>query len=435
MRNSQKLLHGLIVGIVVSAFVEGATRTTVFAAGSSNSGNTSAVSSSTHGPYQYRVCEYSETMNGVARTYRMALPTEVTTIRGLLVVSNGSGGDSRDYYKASSYEEFLHRQGFAFIGGVGAAPSHADNVQIFQRALARFAQVSGHPEVLNVPYATTGFSAGGGFSRDLLNFLPERVIAAVMEGTTLKFSTTGEPQEPEVTRATPLLLINGELENMGSLITPVLAEHRPLGAEWGYMESQGRGHEMYGQEVLALPYLDEAVRLRYPSSGNVLTGPLTLNTLDPLSGWVADDRTLGTNLVNINPAAQFTGDLKQSSWLISKDMAHVYRAYASFNRPLTITSPTMNDSMYAPVQGVGASVQIVVDATKFPGWKKLVFYDDAKELGEITQGLTQFTATNLAAGYHVFSVLGTDAGGDLRPSNPVMVIVRGPLPDVPAARQ
>jgi hypothetical protein len=289
--------------------------------------------------------------------------------------------------------------------------------------------------LVNVPYATTGFSAGGGFSRDLLNFLPERVIAAVMEGTTLKFSTTGEPLEPEVTRATPLLLINGELENMGSLIAPVLAEHRPLGAEWGYMEFQGRGHEMYGQEVLALPYLDEAVRLRYPSSGNVLKGPLTLNTLDSLSGWVADNRTLKTNWVNISPAAQFTGDVQQSSWLLSKDIAYPYRAYASFNRPLTITSPTMNDSMYAPVQGVGSSVPIVVDATKFPGWKKLVFYDGAKELGEITQGAAQFTATNLALGYHVFSVLGTDAGGDLRPSNPVMVIVRSSPTGAPPAQR
>ncbi len=435
MRSSQKLLPVLIVGIVVSAFIYGAAGTTVWAAGSGNSGNTSAVSSSTNGPYQYSVCEYSETISGAARTYRIVIPTEVTTIRGLLVVSNGSGGDSRDFYKASSYEEFLHLHGFAFLGGVGAASSHADNVQIFQRALARFAQVCGHPELVNVPYATTGFSAGGGFSRDLLNFLPERVIAAGMVGTTLKFSTTGEPQEPAATRATPLLLINGELENMGSLIAPVLAEHRPLGAEWGYMELQGRGHEMCGQEVLTMPYLDAAVRLRYPASGNVLKGPLTLNPLDPLSGWVADNRTLKTNWVNICPAAQFTGDIQQSSWLLSKDIAYPYRAYASFNRPLTITSPTMNDSMNAPVQGVGSSVPIVVDATKFPGWKKLEFYDGATKLGEITQGSAQFTATNLALGYHVFSVLGTDAGGDLRPSNPVMVIVRSSPTGAPPAQR
>jgi hypothetical protein len=37
-----------------------------------------------------------------------------------------------------------------------------------------------------------------------------------------------------------------------------------------------------------------------------------------------------------------------------------------------------------------------------------------------------FTATNLTPGYHVFSVLGTDAQGNLRTSNPALVVVQSP---------
>ncbi len=37
---------------------------------------------------------------------------------------------------------------------------------------------------------------------------------------------------------------------------------------------------------------------------------------------------------------------------------------------------------------------------------------------------TRYTATNLTPGCHVFSVLGTDAQGNLRPSDPKMVVVR-----------
>ena len=37
------------------------------------------------------------------------------------------------------------------------------------------------------------------------------------------------------------------------------------------------------------------------------------------------------------------------------------------------------------------------------------------------------TATNLTPGYHVFSVLGTDAQGNLRTSNPALVVVQSPL--------
>jgi hypothetical protein len=56
----------------------------------------------------------------------------------------------------------------------------------------------------------------------------------------------------------------------------------------------------------------------------------------------------------------------------------------------------------------------------------LEFYDGAKKLGIVTAAPARFTATNLASGYHVFSVLGTDAQGNLRTSDPRMVVVRSP---------
>jgi hypothetical protein len=54
----------------------------------------------------------------------------------------------------------------------------------------------------------------------------------------------------------------------------------------------------------------------------------------------------------------------------------------------------------------------------------LELYDGAKKLGTITEAPARFTATKLTPGYHVFSVLGTDAEGTVRTSDPVMVIVR-----------
>ena len=83
----------------------------------------------------------------------------------------------------------------------------------------------------------------------------------------------------------------------------------------------------------------------------------------------------------------------------------------------------------------GSNVPIIVDASKFPNWKKLEFYDGAKKLGIVTATPIRFSATNLTPGYHVFSVLGTDAGGDIRPSTPVMVVVRRPSTNVHAAQQ
>ena len=91
--------------------------------------------------------------------------------------------------------------------------------------------------------------------------------------------------------------------------------------------------------------------------------------------------------------------------------------------PLKITSP---DPMSArgKVVEAGSSVTIVVDVSRFAGWKKLELYDGAKKVGELAKGPAKFTVKDLKAGYHAFSVLGTNGKGNIRPSNPVLVVLR-----------
>ncbi len=86
--------------------------------------------------------------------------------------------------------------------------------------------------------------------------------------------------------------------------------------------------------------------------------------------------------------------------------------------------PARQENIYTPVQAAGSHIAIQVNASRFPGWKRLEFYDGATLLGIVTSGAAQFKATNLTPGFHTFSVLGTDAQGTVRSSNPVMVVVR-----------
>ena len=72
----------------------------------------------------------------------------------------------------------------------------------------------------------------------------------------------------------------------------------------------------------------------------------------------------------------------------------------------------------------GSRVSIRVDDSRFAGWKKLELYDGAKKVGERAKGKAEFTVKDLKAGYHAFFVLGTDRKGRIRPSNPVLVVVR-----------
>jgi hypothetical protein len=201
----------------------------------------------------------------------------------------------------------------------------------------------------------------------------------------------------------------------------VLAEYRPKGALWAWMAVPSIGHERDAQEVLAMPMLDAAVRLRYPTDGDVRKGPVKLKPVDPKSGWVADNTTWKSGLTAITPAKEFNSNLAKSSWLLNEDLAFIYRAYATYNRPLKITSPHSDRDL---VWDAGSSVVIRVDDSQFAGWKKLELYDGAKKVGELTKGPAEFTVRDLQASYHAFSVLGTDGRGNIRPSNPVLVVVR-----------
>src|SRR5262249_53683110 len=130
-----------------------------------------------------------------------------------------------------------------------------------------------------------------------------------------------------------------------------------------------------------------------------------------------------SDLTKIAAAQDFKGDVTKSSWLLNQDLAFVYRAYSTFDRPLKITSPAPM-SAQGEVWDAGSNLTIVVDDSKFAGWKKLKLYDGATKVGELAKGPAQFTVKDLKAGYHAFSVLGTDGKGTTRPSNPVLVVVR-----------
>jgi hypothetical protein len=364
---------------------------------------------------KYKSYEYTE----AGKTLRLTMPEGLKVVRGILVVGPWAGGDSRELYREVWYREFMHLHDFAFLGAKGF---YGHDYKVMKDALKQLAKDSKHPELINAPYVATGFSAGGGFARRLLIEAPGKVIAAVIVGSTLKL---GKIKLTDSHLGTPTCVINGEKEDdgMAALLEPVLGEHRPKGALWGWMAVQGIGHEIAGQEVLAMPMLDAAVRLRYPADGDVRKGPVKLKPVDQESGWVADNTTWKSGLTAITPAKKFKGNLGKSSWLLNEDLAFIYRAYATYNRPLKITSPHSDRDL---VWDAGSSATVVVDDSRFAGWKKLELYDGARKVGELAKGPAEFTVKDLKAGYHAFSVRGTDGKGNIRPSNPVLVVVRRP---------
>ncbi len=396
---------------------------------------------------RYTVHDYADP---ATKKFCVVIPEDLKTVRGLLVECNYSGGDSRrDWTFCTYYREFMHLHDFALVASAGDIP-HVKAFQAFRNCLQMVSVASKHPELVNAPYAAVGFSAGGGFASTLMTLDPERTIAAGIIEARYNFTAFLPPNPPPSAAvlssvlAIPSVLITGEGKNpkpysqtgISKMVDDVFVPFRPMGAEYAWLELPGYGHEyaVNRQDLLIMPLMDLAARTRYPKDGDVTQGPIKLLSIDPATGWVADNTTWKSGLTKIVPATQFTGDLGRSSWLQNEEIAFIYRAYATHNNPLTITSPGPCGPG-TPAVDPGSDVPITVDASKFPNWKKLELYDGAKKLGTVTAAPAQFTATNLTPGYHVFSVLGTDAVGEIRPSNPAMVVVRRPPTDVRAAQQ
>lgn len=388
---------------------------------------------------KYTVYDYADP---ATKKFCVVIPEGLKTVRRLLVECNYAGGDSRgDWTFCHYYREFMHLHSFALVASAGDIP-HFKAFQAFRNCLKMVGDASHHPELVNAPYAAVGFSAGGGFASTLMTMDPDRTIAVAIYGARYNFDAISKPA-PASVLGIPSILITGEKEKLNDpavdgryKVEEVFVPNRPLGGELAWMERQGIGHQYdeNRQDLLAMPLMDLAVRTRYPKGGDVTKGPIKLLSIDPATGWVADNTTWKSGLTKIVPAKQFKGDLAHSSWLQDEDIAFIYRAYATYDNPLNITSPGPCGPGTASVDPA-SNVPITVDASKFPNWKKLEFYDGAKKLGTVTAVPAQFTAKSLTPGYHVFSVLGTDAGGHIRTSDPVMVVVRSRFEDANASEQ
>jgi hypothetical protein len=392
---------------------------------------------------KYTVYEYPDPES---KTYCVVIPEGLRTVRGLLVNANYYAGDSRgDWTFCHYYREFMHLHDFALVVANGTCP-HTNAFKGFRTSLQKISVDSKHPELVNAPYVAVGFSAGGGFASTLMTYDPDRTIAAGIIEARYNFDVFTRPNPPPGPTAAhlaiPSVLVSGGKGNTNAqtgvlkMVDDVFVPHRPKSAEFAWVVLPNYGHEYAEnrQDLLIMPLMDLAVRTRYPKNGDPTKGPIKLITIDPTTGWVADNTTWQSGLTKIVPAREFKGDLGHSSWLQSEDIAFIYRAYATHNNPITITSPGPCGPGTPPVDP-GSNVPITVDASKFPNWTKLEFYDGAKKLGTVTTAPAQFTATNLTPGYHVFSVIGTGAQGAKRSSDPRMVVVSTPPTDVPAAQQ
>ncbi len=239
------------------------------------------------------------------------LPPGATRIRAVLVVPNNT--DSKDWSEHGLLREFLarHETGILYMRrygtGIESAPANYQNPPAdttrMPEMLKHVAQVTGVAEFEHAPWITFGKSSRGSFPFRMGWLYPERTIASI--GYHGETPTWPPPSWAKFDDAHTILHLNanGETEWGGTWfvhVRPSLLNYNTRTPWLGHvMVARGIEHGNYGSAgPRAMPrprvwdymshFVDKALALRLPEEGYPTDGPITLQTVDPASGYLID---------------------------------------------------------------------------------------------------------------------------------------------------
>jgi hypothetical protein len=354
-----------------------------------------------------------------ARATRLWIPPDLDTIRGILIYGNGAGGDSRNEVNQLWNQAFAQTHGFAMIATSMWGNLSGSEINVWDSHLANLATLSGRPELVNAPWAPIGFSNGGQMSYGFNALRPEKTIAFIAnKGCCYNIL---EPSAAALN--TPGILIGGELDTAvrRNNIKGLFDNNRPRGALWSWVEQQGEAHSGRA-DALILPFMAEAIRLRYPV-GQLPTAAsgVTLNSVSELNGWLADQSTWKSGLTQVAAYDDYPGAKQTAGWLLNENVASIYRAFSTYDRDAKL-SFDMRIEREAWGGETGQPLTLKLNLAAASDWTGLTLYNYAQPIFDLSQTTSPGTLLTLnvpipRAGGYAFSALITHADGRTSTTN------------------
>ena len=201
----------------------------------------------------------------------MWTPEGVDKFRGILMLNPGSNGDGRPQVEDEYWQAFAQKHNFALFGTFLQDHMHVNMMiehyikvgegsgKAILDAIDQVAIESGHQELSYAPFLLWGMSAGGEINHEIASWIPERVIAYVVNKGGYYYSAV----PPEETRKTPGLYVIGldDYPSRNLMIKGMYLTNRRAGALWTLVEEQGVAHEVAGSRELAVAYYEAVMNL------------------------------------------------------------------------------------------------------------------------------------------------------------------------------
>jgi hypothetical protein len=233
-------------------------------------------------------------------------------------------------------------------------------------------------------------------------------------------------------------LISGELDTAErhNSIKGLFDTNRPRGALWAWTEEQGAAHE-HGDEELGLPFLAEAIRLRYPAGqAPTATHGVSLLPVNESDGWLADQSTWKSGLTKTYSYDAYPGNKQAAGWLLNENVAALYRAFSTYSSPVHLSFSLPFDWSYPLWLGLAPStLELKLDVTGLPDWTKIEVLNYATPLSTVMAGQATGNQVTISVpiargGVYGFSALVTHADGVTQStSNLITFTATVPEPD------
>ena len=353
------------------------------------------------------------------RATRLWIPPDLETVRGIFIYGNGAGGDSRNEASLPWNQAFAQTHGFAMIATSMWGNLSGSEINVWDSHLANLATLSGRPELVNAPWAPVGFSNGGQMSYGFNALRPEKTIAFI----TNKGCCYNILAPSDAALNTPGILIAGELDTAlrRTNIKGLFDSNRPRGGLWSWVEQQGEAHSGRA-DALILPFMAEAIRIRYPV-GQLPTAAsgVTLNPVSESNGWLTDQSTWKSGLTQIAAYDDYPGAKQTAGWLLNDNVASIYRAFSTYNRDAEL-SFDMRIEREAWGGEAGQSLTLKLNLAAASDWTGLTLYNYAQPILDLSPATSPGTLLTLTvpiprAGGYAFSALITHVDGRTSTTN------------------
>jgi len=262
---------------------------------------------------------------------------------------------------------------------------------------------------------------------------PEKTIAFV----TNKGCCYNNTLPPAASLKTPGILIAGELDTAvrRDSIRTLFENNRARGALWSWVEQQGVAHAGLAHELM-LPFMDEAIRARYPvNQAPTATVGVTLLDVNPINGWLTDQSTWHSGLTQVASYDQYSGNKQTAGWLLNENVAFLYRAFSTYDhdvhlafaQPQYPSLPEINFGFASEI------LKLQLNLSGTPDWTKIELFNDAQSLLQVTPSGTPQLLLNLnvpivRSGVYGLSALVTHADGHTLSTTNLLVYTNVPEP-------